>query len=258
MSNSCCNTSSNTSQLKIYEYYNSIGEGKGPYEKSEQRFSPEQPLKKILNIINDENRVNIVDLGSGMADSLIYLSENSQPDTQLIGVDFSETMIEKAKDRIKNIKIENIEFIHSSIENVDLGLSTRDLVYSECVLNLLSDRKKTLQNIYNSLKDDGVFIYSDFVSFKAPIADLQQNDELVCGCKGSSLTLSENIKYLEMAGFHNIEVFDYTSNMKEREDRLFLENPKILEERKHLISTNSNLVNFIDNSLGYYLIIGRK
>ena len=103
---------------------------------------------------NLENK-RILDLGCGFGWHCKYAIENNAK--EVIGIDSSEKMLAKAKS-INND--ENIEYIHSSIEEVDIKKEYFDVVISSLVLHYIEDFNSVCKKVYNGLKDGGDFVFS--------------------------------------------------------------------------------------------------
>lgn len=133
-----------------------------------------------------------------------------------------------------------------------------DFAYSECVMNLVPDREKVISEAYRVLESGGLFVYTDFVSFKPVTDEVREHEGLVCGCRGGSLSLSENVRILEKQGFRNIECIDYSIDKDERDKRLRSEHDSIKEEHQKLVQESPEVAKFIDEELGYYLIVAKN
>ncbi|MBA1163643.1 MULTISPECIES: arsenite S-adenosylmethionine methyltransferase [Bacillus] len=263
---SCCSPSTdngieNRFSAEIYNFYDSVAKGDGPYNLNENKFSPSAPTKKILEYITANDKKRILDMGSGMGTTLIDLTKKHESGQQFIGIDFSENMIAKSRENSKKLdeKLQKkIGFFKGNLDDLPFMDKQFDFVYSECVMNLVSDREKVVSEAYRVLETGGLFVYTDFVSFKPVSEDVKYNEGLVCGCRGGSISLSENIKILENQGFRNIESIDFSIDKDKRDQYLRLEHDAIRKEHEKLVKENPDVAKFIDEELGYYLICGKK
>ena len=98
----------------------------------------------------------VVDLGSG-AGIDVFLSANQLGKSgKVIGIDMTDEMLEKAKKNAKDYGYTNVEFRKGDIERrIPVEDNTADLVISNCVINLTSDKLATFKEIYRILKNDG-------------------------------------------------------------------------------------------------------
>lgn len=262
---SCCspNEAVNESGFskEIYNFYDSVAKGEGPYNSSENRFSPQGPTQKIKEYLISGSKKRILDMGSGMGTTLIGLAKEHTLGKQFIGIDFSENMVSKARENSKELEIElqkKVGFFKGDLKDLPYMDEQFDFAYSECVMNLVPDREKVISEAYRVLESGGLFVYTDFVSFKPVTNEVREHEGLVCGCRGGSLSLSENVRILEKQGFRNIECIDYSIDKDERDKRLRSEHDSIKEEHQKLVQESPEVAKFIDEELGYYLIVAKK
>lgn len=103
---------------------------------------------------NLENKI-ILDLGCGFGWHCKYAIENKAK--KVIGVDLSEKMLSQAKKINEDI---SIDYINSSIEEVEVKNEYFDVVISSLALHYVEDFYKVCKKVYYSLKDDGDFVFS--------------------------------------------------------------------------------------------------
>jgi len=127
-----------------------------------------------LKYLEDKDRV--YDLGCSTAATLINISKNSKCALELIGVDNSHAMLERASHKANAFGID-IEFIEDDIFNVELKNSK--LIISNYTLQFIRPllREKLIKKIYDSLEDGGVFIFSEKVISEDKILNKQFIDE---------------------------------------------------------------------------------
>jgi arsenite methyltransferase len=111
-----------------------------------------------------------VDLGSGRGTDVIRLAEMVGSGGYVYGIDISEGMIKKSIDTSKRLGISNVEFIQSTLEDINLKSNIADLVISNCTINHSSDKQAVWNEIFRILKHGGRFVVSDIYSFN-PIPD---------------------------------------------------------------------------------------
>jgi tRNA (cmo5U34)-methyltransferase len=126
-----------------------------PYYLEAQELS----IYYICNLLDDKSVV--VDLGCSTASTLIMLSKKCNKTFKLVGIDSSEAMIKRAKDKIKAYAIDNIilskgDFREISFKNVDCFLANYTLQFIRP-----RDREKLVKKIFNSLNKNGIFIFSE-------------------------------------------------------------------------------------------------
>src|SRR5207253_2778624 len=84
----------------------------------------------------------VIDLGSGAGNDCFIARHETGPQGHVIGIDFTDAMIEKARLNAMKLKYNNVEFRHGDIESLPVIDNTADVVVSNCVLNLVPDKLK--------------------------------------------------------------------------------------------------------------------
>ena len=148
----------------------------------------------------------VVDLGSGAGNDVFVSRAIVGNNGRVIGVDFTEEMIEKANKNNIKLGFDNVEFRFGEIENIPLEENIADVVISNCVLNLVPDKSKAFAEIYRILNPSGHFCVSDIVLVGDLPNDLKKSAELYAGCVSGALQKEDYLKHIEDVGFKNIEV----------------------------------------------------
>ena len=121
-------------------------------------------------------------------------------------MDVTEKMVEKAIANASRLGYKNVEFRQGDIENLPLAGGIADVVVSNCVLNLVPDKKRAFAETFRILKTGGHFSVSDIVLVgKLPLG-LQKSAELYAGCVSGAIQKEEYLGIIEEAGFENIQV----------------------------------------------------
>ena len=84
----------------------------------------------------------VLDLGSGAGNDCFVSRAITGENGKVIGLDFTETMINKARENADKLGFNNVEFRQGDIENMPIGGNSIDVVVSNCVLNLVPDRSE--------------------------------------------------------------------------------------------------------------------
>lgn len=105
----------------------------------------------------------VVDLGSGAGNDAFIARSIVGEKGKVIGIDFTDKMVEKAKLNTKKLGFKNVEFLKGDIEAMPLEDNIADVVVSNCVLNLVPDKKKAFEETFRILKNGGHFSVSDIV-----------------------------------------------------------------------------------------------
>lgn len=148
----------------------------------------------------------VVDLGSGAGNDAFVARSIVGEKGKVIGIDFTEKMIEKAKANAQKLNYGNVEFRQGDIENMPLGGNVADVVVSNCVLNLVPDKKQAFAETFRILKKGGHFSVSDIVLVGTLPEGLQKNAEMYAGCVSGAIQKDEYLNTIKSAGFTNVKV----------------------------------------------------
>jgi arsenite methyltransferase len=149
-----------------------------------------------------------VDLGSGRGTDVIRLAEAVGKNGFVYGIDISDGMIEKASDTAAKIGVNNVKFIKSQLEHLELNNNIADLVISNCTINHASDKQTVWNEIFRILKKGGRFVISDIFS-SAPVPEEYRNDPVaISECWAGSVTRDEYLQQLHNAGFSNVSILE--------------------------------------------------
>jgi ubiquinone/menaquinone biosynthesis C-methylase UbiE len=183
----------------------------------------------------------VLDLGSGAGNDCFVARAIVGETGKVLGLDFSDTMLEKAHENVKKLGFTNVEFFKGDIEEMPISSDTIDVVVSNCVLNLVPDKKKAFSQIYRVLKPEGHFSISDVVLKGTLPKGLKDDAVMYAGCVAGAVQKDEYLEIISQSGFRNIEV------NKEKE----IELPDELL-RNYL--TDSELDEFKNNRIGIFSI----
>jgi len=161
----------------------------------------------------------IVDLGSG-AGIDVFLSANKVGGSgKVIGIDLTDEMLEKARRNAKENGYTNVEFRKGDIEKrIPVDDNSVDLVISNCVINLTTDKVKTFKEVHRVLKEgQGRMVISDLVTDKEVSRDSIDSDRW-CSCIDGALTKENYLESIRKAGFQNLEVLEEKLYTQEESD----------------------------------------
>ncbi|MBK9286238.1 MAG: arsenite methyltransferase [Flavobacteriales bacterium] len=148
----------------------------------------------------------VLDLGSGAGNDCFVARHEAGEDGRVIGVDFTPEMIAKAKANAAKLGYQNVEFRQGDIEALPLTSNIVDVVVSNCVLNLVPDKRKALSEVLRVLKPGGHFSISDVVLRGELPAQLQHAAEMYAGCVSGALQESEYLGIIHDLGFEQVTV----------------------------------------------------
>ncbi|HNR44330.1 MAG TPA: arsenite methyltransferase, partial [Methanofastidiosum sp.] len=115
----------------------------------------------------------VLDLGSGAGLDCFLAADKVGEKGNVIGVDFTETMVQKATQNAKKYGYKNVEFRHGDIENLPIDDDSVDVILSNCVINLVPDKTKAFDEAHRVLKKGGRMYISDIVLLQNLSDDLR-------------------------------------------------------------------------------------
>ena len=146
----------------------------------------------------------VVDLGSGAGNDCFIARAETGETGKVIGVDFTEAMIAKARLNADKLGFNNVEFRLGDIENLPIGGNSADVVISNCVLNLVPNKQKAFSEMYRILKIGGHFSISDIVVTGDLPEKIKNAAEMYAGCVASAIKKEDYLGYIKKIGFKNI------------------------------------------------------
>lgn len=146
----------------------------------------------------------VVDLGSGAGNDCFIARQQTGPAGKVIGIDFTEAMIAKARANADKLGFNNVEFRFGDIEKMPVGGGSADVVVSNCVLNLVPNKKNVIDDIFRVLKPNGHFSISDIVLVGELPANLQKAAEMYAGCVSGAIQKDEYLNLIKQADFEAI------------------------------------------------------
>ena len=148
----------------------------------------------------------VVDLGSGAGNDVFVARAVVGDEGRVIGIDFTEEMIEKANRNNAKLGFSNVEFRLGEIESMPLENDITNVVVSNCVLNLVPDKAKAFSEMFRIIKPGGHFCVSDIV-LKGELPDgLKKSAAMYAGCVAGAIQQEEYLSLLEKIGFKDVEV----------------------------------------------------
>jgi arsenite methyltransferase len=148
----------------------------------------------------------VIDLGSGAGNDAFVARRLVGENGKVIGVDFTENMIARARANAEKISYNNVEFRLGDIEDLPVTSNKADVILSNCVLNLVPNKHKVFSEIFRVLKPGGHFTISDIVIEGLMPDELKKVAELYVGCVAGAIQKKEYLSIIEEAGFSNISI----------------------------------------------------
>jgi arsenite methyltransferase len=149
---------------------------------------------------------SVLDLGSGAGNDCFVARSLVGEHGRVTGLDFTDAMLEKARANAAKMKYTNIEFVKGDIEEMPLPSDTFDVVISNCVLNLVPDKRKAFSQVYRVLKNGGHFCISDVVLSGQLPESLRNEAVMYAGCVAGAQQKEEYLETIGKAGFTDIEI----------------------------------------------------
>lgn len=148
----------------------------------------------------------VVDLGSGAGNDVFVARAIVGDEGKVMGLDMTEEMVEKANFNKAKLGFDNVEFHLGDIEQMPFENNLADVVVSNCVLNLVPDKRNAYSEIYRVLKPGAHFCVSDIVIKGELPEGLKKSAEMYAGCVAGALQQDDYLGIINETGFRNVEV----------------------------------------------------
>ena len=148
----------------------------------------------------------VLDLGSGGGIDVLLSAKRVGPTGKAYGLDMTDEMLALARENQRKAGATNVEFLKGTIEAIPLPDDSVDVIISNCVINLSSDKDAVLREAFRVLRPGGRFAVSDVVVRGDVPAEIRRSMELWVGCIAGALEEQEYVAKLRSAGFADVEV----------------------------------------------------
>src|SRR5271168_4470232 len=148
----------------------------------------------------------VLDLGSGGGIDVLLSAKRVGPTGKAYGLDMTDEMLALAEQNKCKSGITNVEFLKGEIENIPLPDNSVDVIISNCVINLSSDKDAVLREAFRVLKPGGRFAVSDVVTRGEILPEIRQSVLAWVRCIAGALEENDYRNKLASAGFTQIEV----------------------------------------------------
>lgn len=154
--------------------------------------------------------LSILDLGCGAGQDCYVLAQRVGPGGRVVGVDMTEEQLAVARAHIAfhtqhfGYPVPNVEFLSGYLERLDelaLPEAGFDLIVSNCVINLVSDKLAVLRQAWRLLKEGGEFYFSDVYADRRVPAELAADPVLYGECLSGALYWNDFLQLARSAGF---------------------------------------------------------
>ena len=157
-------------------------------------------------LITLEPGQTVLDLGSGGGIDVLLSAARVGPTGKVYGLDMTDEMLALARENQRKAGAANVEFLKGTMEAIPLPQNSVDVIISNCVINLSTDKDAVLREAFRVLKPGGRFAVSDVVVRGHVPPDIRRSMELWVGCIAGALEDREYSSKLRAAGFTDIEV----------------------------------------------------
>jgi len=198
----CCNSGLNCCDPITTDLYGDV----------EKAVLPENAVRASLGCGNPTALIDlksgevVLDLGSGGGIDVLLSAKRVGPTGKAYGLDMTDEMLALANENKKKAGVENVEFLRGEIEHIPLPDNSVDVVISNCVINLSSDKDAVLREAFRVLKPGGRFAVSDVVTRGEMLPEIRKSVLLWVGCIAGALEESDYLNKLKGAGFAEAEI----------------------------------------------------
>jgi arsenite methyltransferase len=176
----------------------------------------------------------VIDLGSGGGLDCFLAAKKVGAKGKVIGIDMTAEMLERARGNCKKSGYRNIEFRLGEIENLPVADNTADIIISNCVINLSTDKQRVFREAYRVLKPGGRLMISDMVLLKDLPTKVKDNVLAYVGCVAGADKKDDYLGKIKQAGFAQVEVVqeDHLPEMllNEPDIKAFVEEQQLTEQ----------------------------
>ncbi len=148
----------------------------------------------------------VLDLGSGGGIDVLLSAKRVGPTGFAYGLDMTDEMLALAERNRAEAGATNVKFLKGHIESIPLPDASVDVIVSNCVINLSTDKARVLAEAFRVLRPGGRFAVSDMVVQGVLPAEVRRDVEAWAGCISGSLEEAEYRRLLSAAGFEDVEI----------------------------------------------------
>jgi arsenite methyltransferase len=208
---SCCCSSTCCGSAKPQEIGRKIG-----YSEGELAFAPAGSNLGLgcgnpIALASIREGEIVLDLGSGAGFDCFLAAKKVGPKGKVIGVDMTEEMVARASANASAGGYDNVEFRLGEIEKLPVDDESVDLVISNCVINLVPDKKAAFKEAYRVLRSGGRLMVSDIVLLGELPEFIRKSVEAYVGCVSGAALRDDYLGTIRSAGFEAVRVIDESS-----------------------------------------------
>jgi len=148
----------------------------------------------------------VLDLGSGAGFDAFLAARQVGPNGVVIGVDMTVEMVAKARANLRKTEIENVSFRLGEIEHLPVADASVDVIMSNCVINLSTDKPSVFREAFRVLTPGGRLAMADIVAVADLPSSVRQDVAAYAGCVAGAALVSDVVRMLNDAGFEGVTV----------------------------------------------------
>jgi arsenite methyltransferase len=148
----------------------------------------------------------VLDLGSGGGFDCFLAAKRVGKQGRVIGVDMTPEMLDKARSNARKGSFTNVEFRLGEIENLPLADNSVDVVISNCVINLVPNKKRVFEEAFRVLTPKGRLMVSDIVLLKKLPKSVQKSAGAYSACISGAEIKDRYLDLISKAGFQDVRI----------------------------------------------------
>jgi ubiquinone/menaquinone biosynthesis C-methylase UbiE len=186
--------------------------GAGLYADGERGELPDTALEVSLGCGNPtamadlQPGMSVLDLGSGGGIDVLLSARRVAPGGTAYGLDMTDEMLDLARANQAKAGVENVHWLKGHIEDIPLPDESVDVVISNCVINLSTDKRRVVREAARVLKPGGRFAVSDVIADPDMDRATRKDMEQYVGCIAGALTRFDFAVALHNAGLDDVEI----------------------------------------------------
>lgn len=153
----------------------------------------------------------VLDMGAGAGFDCFLASTRVGPSGKVIGVDITSEMVDRARENARRGGYTNIDFRQGDLENMPVADRYVDLVISNCVINLVPNKRMVFKEAFRVLKPGGRLAVSDIVLRRELPDFVRRSTEAYIGCLAGAIMRDEYLRIIGEVGFQEIDVVEESS-----------------------------------------------
>lgn len=148
----------------------------------------------------------VVDLGAGAGFDCFLAARAVGPAGRVIGVDMTSEMVARARENARKAGVDHVDFRLGEIEHLPVADASVDVIISNCVINLSSDKPAVFRDAFRVLKPGGRLAVSDVVATAELPVEWQRDMALLSGCISGAAQIETLAAMMREAGFAGVSI----------------------------------------------------